>query len=288
MLRLAIGGGLGVGPLPSRDHNYVERHPEYRLVARDGSVQSKASYAFPEVRKFMLNILRDATERIDADGVNLCFVRGPHFLEYEQPILTAFSEKYHLDARSVKEDDPRLLEVRASFMTEFVRNARDVLDDVGKKKGKHLELSVWVWPSDKPVWLGGTPLEEGLDVKSWIKEGLLDSVICQGGIDPSYIELGKAHHCQFVLFTGYSGAEAMSPETITKAYKAGVDHFAYWDMDLYQLNPSVWDWMRRIGHRNEMADWDHFAPTRERLIQLKTVNGTDVFHGFAQDVYSGG
>ena len=115
MFRLGIGGGTGVGPLPSSEHGYVEQHPEYRLVMRDGSVLSKASYAFPEVRKFMLDLIRDATERIDADGINLCFVRGPHFLQYEQPILTAFSEKYHLNARSVKEDDPRLLEVRELF-----------------------------------------------------------------------------------------------------------------------------------------------------------------------------
>ena len=165
---------------------------------------------------------------------------------------------------------------------------RHVLDDVGKEKGKHLELSVWVWPSDSHTWLGLTPLEEGLDVKSWIKEGLLDSVICQCGIDPSYIELGKTHNCRFELFTEYSGAEAMSPHAIAKAYKAGVENFAYWDIDLSQLTPSQWNWIRRIGHQNEMADWDHFAPIGDRLIPLKTVNQTDVFHGLAQDVYSGG
>jgi hypothetical protein len=288
MFRLGIFGGAGVGPLPSNEHGYVQTHPEYRLVMRDGSVLSGASYAFPEVRQFMLDLIRDATQRTDADGINLCFVRGPHFLLYEQPILTAFSKEYHLDARSVKEDDPRLLKVRSSFMTEFTRDARSVLDDVGKKKGKHLELSVWAWPSDKNVWMGGTPLEEGLDIKSWIKEGLLDSVICQGGIDAGYIELGKAHNCQFQLFTGYSGAEAMSPDTVTKAYKAGVENFAYWDMDLSQINPSQWNWIRRIGHENEMADWDHFAPTHDRLIPLRTVNQVDVFHGLAQAVYAGG
>ena len=132
-------------------------HPEYRQVLRDGTVIEKASYAFPEVQQLMLNLIREATTLIDADGINLCYTRGPRFLSYEQPILDAFTSKYGEDARSVDPEDPRLLEVRAGIMTGFMYKVRQTLDEVGAEKGKRLELSVWAWPHDQNVWLGKRP-----------------------------------------------------------------------------------------------------------------------------------
>ena len=285
MFRLGILGGIG--PLRVNEGNFVRRHPEFRQVRRDGTVLEKASYAFDEVQQFMLSLIREATQRIDADGINLCFVRGPHFLLYENPVLDAFRKEYGADAREVDPADPRLLEVRASLMTDFLRKVRKLLDRVGQTKGKRLELSVWVWPSNQNVWLGETPIKEGLDVKQWIREGLLDSVICQQGVDADYMSLGKESGCQFILFTGYRGDRTMSPQTVTEAYKAGVSAFAYWDMDAVQIYPGTWNWLRRIGHRDEMASWDRFDPG-SRLIRLKKVAGVDVEKGLIDAVYSGG
>jgi len=140
---------------------------------------------------------------------------------------------------------------------------------------------------EQSVQLGGTPMQEGLDIRAWIREGLLDSVICQEGADPECIRLGEEHGCEFVLFTGYRGEQAMSPESVTAAYGQGVGHFAYWDMDCAQVFPSAWNWPRRIGHRGEMADWPKFAP-KDRLIKLTRVGGVDVTRGLADAVYSGG
>jgi len=285
MFRLGILGS--VGPLRMDEQNYLARHPQFRQILRDGTLLEKASYAFDDVQAFMLSLVREATQKIDADGINLCFVRGPHFLRYEKPVLDAFHAKHSLDAHDVEPTDPRLLQVRGEIMTRFIRKVRQALDEISKAKGRKLDLSVWVWPSDQNVWLGKTPLEEGLDVKQWIREGLLDSVICQEGIDADYIKLGKETGCRFVLFTGYRGEKAMSPESVTKAYAAGVNTFAFWDIDAAQIRPATWNWLRRIGHRNEMADWPRFDPG-SRLIQLKTVAGVDVEKGLAGSVYSGG
>jgi len=89
-------------------------------------------------------------------------------------------------------------------------------------------------------------LKEGLDVKRWIRDGLLDSVICQEGIDADYMSLGKESGCQFVLFTGYRGEKAMSPQTVAEAYKAGVDVFAYWDIDAVQIHYWAKDYFHRF------------------------------------------
>ena len=285
MLRLGILGDLGF--LDLSGEGFFKTYPHCRQVLADGTVLDKASYAFDEVQDFTIAQMREALAGADADGVNLCFVRGPHLLQYETPVLEAFQKRYGEDARAVSPDDPRLAEVRAEFMTRYVGKVYAALEEIGAARGRPVNLSVWVWPSTQSVWLGGTPLSEGLDVQRWIREGWLDSVLCQGGIDPEYIALGKENGCEFVLFTGYRGETAMSPETVTQAYTEGVDNFAYWDIDAVQLQPDTWSWLRRIGHRDEMADWESFHP-KGRLVRLKSVAGIDVDQGLADAVYSGG
>jgi hypothetical protein len=277
MFRLGI-----IGHVPRRidSKDFVVRYPQYRQQMRDGTVIEKASYAFPAVQQMMLDMIRESTTMIDADGINLCFVRGPHLLWYEKPILDAFQFKYGEDARQVDPMDPRLLEVRASFMTDFIRKVRQVLDEVGSRKGKRLELGIFAWPHDQHVWLGKTPMEEGLDIKAWIKEGLLDSIICQGGIDKDYLELGKLHDCTLYVYPE-------SPEVVAKTYEAGVEHFAQWDIDFKQTKPEEWAWLRRTGHREEMKMWD---PETHKIknIRLHTIDGIDMLQGMAAAVYSGG
>jgi hypothetical protein len=75
---------------------------------------------------------------------------------------------------------------------------------------------------------------------------------------------------------------------VTAAYDAGAESFAYWDLDLTQISASQWNWLRRIGHRREMADWPRYNPGDTLNVRLKTVDGVDVETGLAQAVYSGG
>jgi hypothetical protein len=287
MFRLGILGGLGVSK--SHEANFVRRHPEWRQQLKDGTFLEKASYAYPEVQQLMLDLINDSCQKIDADGINLCFVRGPHFLQFEKPVLDAFQSEYGTDPLTLPEDDPRFGLVRAKIMTRFIRNVRKQLDAVEKKKGSHLNLSVWVWPSEQNVWLGKHPLDEGLDVKTWLREGLLDSVICQEGIDQEYIRLGRKTGAEFVLFTGYRGEKAMSPTTIQKATDQGVSHFAYWDIDAVQHTPVIWKWLRHSGDPEAMATFVKEPGTLKRqIIPLLQINGNDVKKGLKDAVYSGG
>ncbi|MDO8685842.1 MAG: hypothetical protein Q7J78_04130 [Clostridiales bacterium] len=282
MFRISIAGGL---PPHRNENSFVVRHPEFRQVMRDGTPVEKASYAFPEVRALMLSIIREATQKFDVDGINLCFVRGPHFTEYEKPVLEDFQRKYGEDAREVETNDPRLLEVRATYMTDFIREARRILDDIGQQKGRRLELSIWAWPGRQNVWLGKTPIEEGLDIKGWIIEGLLDSFFCQEGVDPEDLELCKKHNCRFILFPGYRDPTPTTPKTVAEGYQKGADEIAIWDID--GEVPENWEWNRRIGHREEMEFWDkHISECRS--IQVKKLAGLDAYKGLEAAVYSGG
>jgi hypothetical protein len=285
MFRLGILGDLGFVDLG--DGGFFKMYPHCRQVLADGTVVDKASYAFTETQDFTIALMREALSQVDADGINLCFVRGPHMIQYEKPVLEAFQAKFGEDARNVPPDDPRLEKVRADFVTDYVSKVHALLQEIGASRGRPINLSVWVWPSTRGVWLGGTPIAEGLDVKHWIQQGWLDSVICQEGIDPEFMALGKKNDCDFVLFTGYRGDTAMSPASVTRAYGEGVEKFAYWDMDAVQIMPAPWNWLQRIGHRDEMANWDAHNP-KDQLIPLTSVAGINVARGLVDAVYSGG
>lgn len=282
MFRLGILGGI---PPHRNESGFVARHPQFRQLMRDGTPIEKASYAYPEVRSFMLSIIREATGKFDVDGINLCFVRGPHFVFYEKPVLDDFRREYGEDARKVDPSDPRLHAIRARYMTEFVREARQILDEIGEERGKHLELSVWAWPNKDDVWCGKTPMAEGLDIHGWIKEGLLDSYFCQEGVDTEDLALCKKHDCKFFLYPGYREPKPTNPHTVAEGYRKGVDGIAIWDIN--PDNPEAWEWMRRIGHQKEMESWDRHVSNSQR-IPLKTVGGFDVKQGLQPSVYSGG
>ena len=252
----------------------------------------------------MLSIIREAAWKFDVDGINLCFVRGPHFVECERPAVEDFYGKYGEDAREVKPNDPRLLnenmfivrhpelrqvlqdgthagresrafpdDVRTGYLTDFIREARRMLDEIGRQKGRHLELSIWAWPGGQNMWFGKTPGEGGLDIKKWIIEGLLDSFICQEGVDPEDLELCRKHDCRFILFPGYGDIAPVIPKTVAESYRKGAGGIAIWDIN--SEVPEEWEWISRAGHREEMEFWDRHV-SECRSIPIKTLKKYDV------------
>ena len=163
MFRLSMLGPIP--PLREGGKGLVKRHPEFRRVARNGAPMASASYAFPEVRKQMVSLVREAAEKFAIDGASLGFVRGPEFMGYEQPVLDDFRKEYGEDGRKVGFDDPRMQNIRCRYLNAFVRDVRQTLDEVGKRKGRRLELSAWIWPT--------IPHNRnlGLDVEHWMAQG---------------------------------------------------------------------------------------------------------------------
>jgi len=106
-------------------------------------------YSKAEVRSHYLEILRQACSRYDLDGVELDWLRYPKFF--------------------------RDGEVNATVITEFVREARTILDKAAKKRGHPLRLVTRV--PDSPV----RAKEIGLDVEAWLKAGWIDAVIAGHG-----------------------------------------------------------------------------------------------------------
>lgn len=189
MFRLGIGGLESLPPRrPAEPRGFVATHPQFRMALADGTRVEKASYAYPQVRAFMLSLIEEALRVFEPDGINLCFVRGPQFVGYDPPVLEEFQRRYGQDGTAVGFDDPRMRVVRSEFMTHFVRDVRQVLDRVGESQGKRLELSAWAYGSV------AQNLDYAFDVVAWISEGLLDSFI--GASDPHITAAAEAHGCR--------------------------------------------------------------------------------------------
>ena len=288
MFRLSIAGHIPPHR-GTKEGNFVENHPEFRQVMRDGTPIEKASYAFPEVRDLMLSIIQETAETFDIDGANLCFTRGPQFAAYEKPVLEDFRKEYGTDGRKVGYNDPRMRSIRSRYSTRLVRGARRVLDQVGAKKGKRLELSAWVPRTIERQQAGG------MEVLSWIREGLLDSVISHGmPAEPEIIAAAKAKHCRYYYAPSPSWhndkAWAKQVKDVWAAYQAGLNYAAFWDIDLEpQDRPAWWAMGGRVGHRQELEAFAKEMPTQGPAgPKLKTIGGVDVLQGLREAAYSGG
>jgi hypothetical protein len=130
-------------------------------------------YGLQEVRDHKLAIIEELCRDYDVDGFEMDFQRAPYFF------------------RNGERDRVQPL------MTQFVRRVRQRLDEIGKTKKREIVLAARV-----PQTLARADLV-GLDVRTWIKEGLVDYVIPMhtGYLDmnaevASYVEIARGTNCK--------------------------------------------------------------------------------------------
>ena len=132
-------------------------------------------YSHPMVQQLFLDTIDDTFEKCDADGLELDFLRHPYFFKPEEA--------------------PDKLDV----MTDVLKRARQRLDEIGGEKGRSLEMGALV-----PVG-PDSAREKGLDVLTWIKEGLLDYVV-------------PKHYIQFLMDVPMKEYVAAARSTGTQVY----------------------------------------------------------------------
>jgi hypothetical protein len=151
---------------------FYRENPQLRLkVKRDAQVSPTYDWSNPEIATQNLAFLREVAENYDIDGLDLDYTRiAPYFNPGEE-----------VQGREI--------------MSQHVRDVRAMLNEVGEKKDKYLGLSAQLYTRDS-IWkekgLELTPeagraevhesqeddiechFVEGLDIRTWIQEGLLD------------------------------------------------------------------------------------------------------------------
>jgi len=122
-----------------------------------------------EVRQHFLDFIRWFCSRQDFDGLELDYYRHPLFFRLGE-------EEQHTPA-----------------MTEFVRQVRETLSEIGRQRSRPYLLAIRV--PDTPA----IARRSGLDVETWLREGLIDLLIVGGGYMPysgrlkEFVDLAHEH-----------------------------------------------------------------------------------------------
>ena len=274
--RMAILGEIAPSVVWNAGHGLVREHPELRMVHMDGTPMEKASYAYPEVRQFMLSLIREVIETYEVDGVNLGFIRGPHFAGYEDIVVRDFEKQYGIDPRTIDENDIRAQRHRASYVTTLVREARALTDEVGRKKGRKIELSAEGYMGQAEF-----NLFFGLDVMTWTNEGLMDNMFLAEPFTPELVDACRANSCRLVMGMGPGPDPAKVTMEMASAALRGldvpVDGFSGDWGGIAQAKPELWELLRQVGNREQLQRMAE-TPVKMKATPLKTVEGFDVCH----------
>jgi hypothetical protein len=196
--------------LIGQPHEYIPRPSLEHAIARG------VDYKFPGVRAHLTSIIFELFEKFDVDGIELDYYRHPAFFRIEE----AYANRY--------------------LMTDFIRNIRQRMDEVGHERGKHLDLLVRVPPSLYDA------KRIGLDVETWISEGLVDIVAAGGGFMPfdqplrEFVDAAANSDCQ-ILGSLEALRWALDEDLLyaiaARHWDAGVDGFYLFN---YFNTPNEW------------------------------------------------
>ncbi|MAH32596.1 MAG: hypothetical protein CMG78_11335 [Marinobacter sp.] len=124
--------------------NGASGHPDTTSI--DSFTWGMFDFAHEQVREHKYAIIEEFITRWDNDGVSLDFERDPRL----------FKESGNPDNTTV--------------MTDLIRRVRALLDQVAKQRGRPQYLHVRVIP---PI---DACVERGMDVRTWVAEGLVDAI----------------------------------------------------------------------------------------------------------------
>ena len=306
-------GGWGM-PFPYDgfyfDCDFVEAHPEWRTRDRNGDEIRAMSYAYPEVRRFVIDELVNCA-RSGCDAVTIMAHRGIPYVLFEQPVADKFYELYGEYPYELPLDEPRLNKLHCDIMTGFVRELREALDnEFGVNKVEVHFRSIYSLYDTKYV---------ALDAEEWAREGLISAVISypqrvhellDGDVWKDdrherldlekYTSYVRTHYhvnmrpCDFETIepiVNYRGElcgprdqrervsewmelekkygvklyfEILPRQMSNEQFKAraldlydcGAERIALWDTYGRAMIKTTWSTVRRLGHKNDLANMD--------------------------------
>lgn len=254
---------------------FFHDHPEWWCLDRAGNPVNRLSYAVPEVQDHMLDLFAEIGT-YDPDGICLCLVRGIPLVLYEPVMVAGFEAVHGVDPRTLDELDTRWLEYQAEVFTGFVRRVRQRLAPQQK-------LSVMVPGNEAECrrW--------GLDVATWVREGLIDDLYAVGQrfnaihthFDaPEAVDLGYFQALQgrdrirlipcFYTWSLFRSDPVAFRQLVRSLLDQGADQYCIWDGDSIDDHASIAD----IGYETwRGADDPGAQPAEGRTVNLHALNG---------------
>ena len=125
---------------PPLDHfthgdSVYKRRPEWRGVDREDRRTPRFAYSYPEVRAYVISLLREVVQ-YPVDGVCMLYNRRLPLVEYEPQLVEGFRAEHGVDPRSLEPLDPTWLRYRSGVLTEFHRELRAAMDEESRRQGR--------------------------------------------------------------------------------------------------------------------------------------------------------
>jgi hypothetical protein len=142
---------------------------------KERTTLGRLSPSFPAVREYWLDWVRHILDA-GADGVELRIRNHGYHLAwsefgFEQPVRDEFLKRHGVDIWKTDDFDKMAWrKLRGEGYTEFVRQVRQLCNSRGKRMGLHVS------PTNEMDPVVGSPMEIHWDWRTWLKEGLADSV----------------------------------------------------------------------------------------------------------------
>jgi uncharacterized lipoprotein YddW (UPF0748 family) len=232
---------------------FSKKHPEYRWRRRNGKAyHSQLSFAFPEVRKYKLGLLKELLQNYKIDGLFLDWIRTGDIRDnpqtdaegvadngYEEPLIKQFKKKFGIDPHEVPNGDERWVRLRAEPQTEFMREVKKLVRSQKRK------IPVCAMVGHPWHYRGLQNKIDGnlrgllLDVTAWAREGLMDSVVAAGyyrdggNAEMAYKALKKETEGRVDVWT-YAWVPQNVGEfdgTAAQARSLGAKHILFWEAD---------------------------------------------------------
>lgn len=162
-----------------------EKHPEWRLLLRDGSPTAKAEYAHnfanpahPEVRQLVANLIKEIVSHYEVAGVNLDYVRYPDGkwdAGYDAYTRRVYKSKFGVDPMTIERVTTsaawrRWVWFREAQVLEMVRMAREAI----KAERPNVKLSAAIFPSPERDRYVSTKFQNWREM---LRRGYLDAIV---------------------------------------------------------------------------------------------------------------
>ena len=237
-------------PNDTHGSEFYRRNRHLACKTRDGRSLMQMSFAYPEVRRHLLDILEEvATHK--PDGVHIIFNRGIPCTLYEEPVVDEFRCEHHMDIRALDDMDPRVVRFRYRYITAYLTELRD-------RVGPDMRIVASCFAT--------RTLNDryGLDVRGWAESDLVQYLLpflWEWEREPYdmalFSELSRTTDCDIwpFAFNGNLHRAKLPREHRHRALEliwAGATGLAGWDArpDLASLN---------LGHVNELELWEELT-----------------------------